>query len=188
MSELILLTDFWNDPNEDHYKDCMDYLYKSKGFDPFEKYIEKVNFDLEERNFENVIKAFKETRQLSLYMLDKVCYSYRMLQNSYLATKYFTRYSEVAQVLLTTGDGSRVNPYKCIYGSDSRELIKYLNETYSRHYIIDYEDKKLEMVITKSKKEYFFDVTDLQSCKEEAVQDRVDDMIKWFDTNTNRPV
>ena len=188
MNELILLTDFWTEPNVINYNNCKDYFYKSKGFDPFEKYIEKVNFNLEERNFENVIKAYKETRQLSLFMLDKVSYCYKMQKNSALAAKYFMRYSEVAQVLLETGDGSRENPYCCIYGSDSKELINYLNEVYARHYIIDFEGKKLETVVTKSNEEYFFDVTELQNCKEEAVQDRVDDMLKWFDANTNRPV
>ena len=94
----------------------------------------------------------------------------------------------VVQVILQTGDGTREKPYQIIYGSDSKELLLYLNESYSRHSIVDFEGLKLETVITTTGKEYFFDVTDLLLCKENAVQDKVDDMIKWFDKNTNRPV
>lgn len=188
MNELILLTDFWNEQNVENYLNCRDYFYKTKSFDPFEKYIERVLYDLEELNYEDVLVEFKETRQLSLFVLDKISFAYKMLENAEKSLKYFTRCTEVAQVILKTGDGTRNNPYKTIYGSDSKELMPYLYEKYKRHAIIDFDDKKLETVITESGNEYFFDVSELQITKENAVQERVDDMLKWFDSNTNRPV
>ena len=188
MNELILLTDFWKNQSIENYLNCKDYFYRSKSFDPFEKYIEKVILDIDNQDYAFVLDAFKETRQLSLFLLDKISFSYKMLDNAAEAVKYFTKANEVVQVILQTGDGTREKPYQIIYGSDSKELLLYLNESYSRHSIVDFEGLKLETVITTTGKEYFFDVTDLLLCKENAVQDKVDDMIKWFDKNTNRPV
>lgn len=188
MNELILLSEFWQNQSVENYLNCQDYFYKSKSFDPFEKYIERLDLEFENKNYTAFIDSINETMQLSLHVLQKLSTAYKMLGNKYEAANYFTKAAEVAQVILSSGDGTREFPYQIIYQSDYKDVLLYLREAYAKHSIINFENKKLDAVLTKSKKEYFFDITELQKCKENAVAEKVDDMIKWFENNTNRPV
>jgi tetratricopeptide (TPR) repeat protein len=188
MNELILLSEFWQNQTVENYMICQNYLYQSKSFDPFEKYIERLDLEFENKNYIEFINSINETMQLSLQILHKLSVVYKALANKQDTVKYFTRAAEVAQVILSTGDGTRNFPYQIIYQSDYKEVLPYLQEIYYKHSIITYEDKKLSMVLSKNKKEYFFEITKLQKCKENAVSDKVDDMIKWFEKQSNRPL
>ena len=188
MNELILLTEFWKNQTVENYLNCQDYFYKSKSFDPFEKYIERVDLEFEHKNYGEFIKGVNETMQLSLHILHRLSKAYKMLGNKEEAVKYFTRAAEVAQVILSSGDGTREFPYQIIYQSDYKDVLLYIHEEYQKHTIINFEKKKLDAVLTKNKKEYFFEITELQKCKEKAVSEKVDDMIKWFEKQSNRPV
>jgi len=188
MNELILVSEFWKNQTVENYLNCQDYFYKSKNFDPFEKYIERLDLEFENKDYNAFINNVTETMQLSLHILQKLYVSYKMIGNKLEAAKYFTKSAEVAQVILSTGDGTREFPYQIIYPSDYKEILLYLKEVYEKHSIINFENKKLDAVLTKNKTEYFFEITDLQRCKENAVSEKVDDMIKWFEKKSNRPI
>ncbi|UYW01222.1 DUF4919 domain-containing protein [Flavobacterium agricola] len=188
MNELVLLTEFWKNQTVTNYLNCQNYLYQSKNFDPFEKYLDRLQLDYENKNHHDFIAHITETMQLSLFVLDKLSKIYKEMDNKHEAVNYFTKAAEVAEVILSTGDGTRDFPYQIIYPSDCKEVLLYLQEEYYKHATVNHNNKKLEVVITKSNKEFYFDITDLQICKEKAVSEKVEDMLKWFERNTNRPL
>jgi len=130
--------------------------------------MERLDLEFENKNYTAFFKTITETMQLSLYVLQKKSAIYKMLGNVTDAALFFTKATEVAQVILSTGDGTREFPYQIIYPSDYKEVLLYLQEEYEKHAVITYKNKKLEAVVTKNKTEYFFDITALQQCKEDA--------------------
>lgn len=151
--------DFMTNPGPVTFQTARAAVMADPAYDPYSDDLKMLD-DLFVNEKYQSIAAYKHVNILLsplAHLIKSVAYEKLDLHEEAQSEMYMWR--TIVKAIEATGDGSRDNPYLVTRVSDERDLIEYMNETFTSQSLVHEGDKHLDCLSLASGKEIWFDIT-----------------------------
>lgn len=152
--------DFVKEPTKENFLKARKYVMENTNFNPYSSDLDKLVELLDAADYDGAIEYKSINTVLSPRAHAMKRFAATKKGDDMSANAEHLLYVRITEGLLSTGDGSKSNPYMVTQITDERDIIQYLEQDVESQQLIKEDGKSIDRLITTKGDHFYFDVTD----------------------------